>query len=103
MASSAAGGGGLGIIGSGRSSSSAEITQAREWKLDALADLLDDVEINDAVVHVGGMTALDAVVYKLASRGFEPIPVVDDTSEKETVKDLVIYYRLQMSGSPPEM
>jgi len=41
---------------------------------------LDDVEINDAVVHVGGMTALDAVVYKLASRGFEPIPVVDDTS-----------------------
>lgn len=77
MASSAAaGGGGLGIIGSGRSSSSAETTQAREWKLDALADLLDDVEVNHAVVHVGGMTALDAVVYKLASRGFEPIPLV---------------------------
>ena len=72
----AAAGGGLGIIGSGRSSSSAETTQAREWKLDALADLLDDVEANHAVVHVGGMTALDAVVYKLASRGFEPIPLV---------------------------
>ena len=24
-------------------------------------------------------------------------------SEKEMVKDLVIYYRLQMSGTPPEM
>ena len=68
--------GGLGIIGSGRSTSSAETSQAREWKLDALADLLDDVEISHAVVHVGGMTALDAVVYKLASRGFEPISLV---------------------------
>jgi len=76
MASAAVAGGGLGIIGSGRSSSSAETTQAREWKLDALADLLDDVEIHHAVVHVGGITALDAVVYKLASRGFEPIPLV---------------------------
>lgn len=69
-------GGGLGIIGSGRSASNAETTQAREWKLDALADLLDDIEITHAVVHVGGMTALDAVVYKLASRGFESIPLV---------------------------
>lgn len=76
---SAQDGGGLGIIGSGRStmrSSYQGITQAREWKLDALADLLDDVEISHAVVFVGGMTALDAVVYKLASRGFEPIPLV---------------------------
>ncbi|KAJ7638756.1 hypothetical protein FB45DRAFT_903730 [Roridomyces roridus] len=31
-------GGGLGIIGSGRGASSAESAQAREWKLDALAD-----------------------------------------------------------------
>jgi translation initiation factor 4A len=69
--------GGLGIIGSGRSTSSIETTQAREWKLDALADLLDDMEISHAVVHVGGMTALDAVVYKLASRGFEPISLVN--------------------------
>jgi translation initiation factor 4A len=68
-------GGGLGIIGSGRSSS-AETTQAREWKLDALADILDDVEISHAVVHVGGMTTIDSVVYKLASRGFEPISLV---------------------------
>jgi len=72
-------GGGLGIIGSGRNTSSAETAQAREWKLDALADVLDDVEISHAVVHVGGMTALDSVVYKLASRGFEPISLVRPT------------------------
>ena len=68
--------GGLGIIGSGRSATSAETAQAREWKLDALADIFDDVEIGQAIVHVGGMTSLDSVVYKLASRGFEAIPLV---------------------------
>lgn len=67
---------GLGIIGSGRGASSAETTQAREWKLDALADLFDDVEVTQAIVHVGGMTALDSVVYKLASRGLEAVPLV---------------------------
>lgn len=69
-------GGGLGIIGSGRGSTSAESVQAREWKLDALADLFDDVEVPQAIVHVGGMTALDSVVYKLASRGLEAVPLV---------------------------
>ena len=69
-------GGGLGIIGSGRSASSAESTQAREWKLDALADLFDDVEVTQAIVHVGGVTSLDSVVYKLASRGLEAVPLV---------------------------
>lgn len=70
-------GGGLGIIGSGRgATSSAETAQAREWKLEALADLLDDVDVPQIIVHVGGMTALDAVVYKLASRGLEAIPLV---------------------------
>jgi len=71
-------GGGLGIIGSGRSvsASNAESTQAREWKLDALADLFDDIEVSQAIVHVGGLTALDSVVYKLASRGLEAVPLV---------------------------
>lgn len=67
---------GLGIIGSGRGASSAETAQAREWKLDALADVFSDIEVPQAIVHVGGMTALDAVVYKLASRGLEAIPLV---------------------------
>ncbi|KAF8138549.1 hypothetical protein EV363DRAFT_1580323 [Boletus edulis] len=35
-------GSGHGIIGSGRGASSVETTQAREWKLDALADIFDD-------------------------------------------------------------
>ncbi|KAJ6509877.1 hypothetical protein C8R47DRAFT_1095696 [Mycena vitilis] len=74
----AAPGGGLGIIGSGRGASSAESAQAREWKLDALADLFDDVDVAQAIVHVGGMTALDSVVYKLASRGLEAVPLHGD-------------------------
>lgn len=69
---------GLGIIGSGRGASSAETAQAREWKLDALADLFDDLDITQAIVHVGGMTALDAVQYKLASRGHDAVPLVGD-------------------------
>jgi len=74
---SAAPGGGLGIIGSGRgSTATAETVQAREWKLDALADLLDDVELTHAIIHVGGMSAMESVMYKLASRGFEVIPLV---------------------------
>ncbi|KAG8952497.1 hypothetical protein FRC04_004557 [Tulasnella sp. 424] len=78
---SAAPGAGLGIIGSGRGNNSltaAETAQAREWKLDALADLFDDVDVGQAIVHVGGMAALDAVVYKLASRGLDAIPLHGD-------------------------
>lgn len=69
-------GDGLGIIGSGRGLSNAETQQAREWKLDALSDLFEDIEIQQAIVHVGGMSSLDSVVYKLASRGLEAIPLV---------------------------
>ncbi|KAI0316701.1 hypothetical protein OF83DRAFT_1059902 [Amylostereum chailletii] len=75
---SAPSGQGLGIIGSGRGASSAETVQAREWKLDALSDLFDDVEVPQAIVHVGGMTALDSVSYKLASHGLEAIPLNGD-------------------------
>ncbi|KZT72645.1 P-loop containing nucleoside triphosphate hydrolase protein [Daedalea quercina L-15889] len=70
--------GGLGIIGSGRGATSAETAQAREWKLDALTDLFDDLDIPQAIIHVGGMNALDAVVYKLASRGLEAVPLHGD-------------------------
>ncbi|EIN10689.1 P-loop containing nucleoside triphosphate hydrolase protein [Punctularia strigosozonata HHB-11173 SS5] len=70
--------GGLGIIGSGRGTSSAETAQAREWKLEALADLFDDIDVHHAIIHVGGMTSLDTVVYKLASKGLEAIPLHGD-------------------------
>ena len=81
----AAPGGGLGIIGSGRGASNAESAQAREWKLDALADLFDDVEIAQAIVHVGGMTSLDSVVYKLASRGLEAVPLVSSQTTPSSI------------------
>lgn len=82
-------GGGLGIIGSGRGAgATAESAQAREWKLDALADLFDDVEVTQAIVHVGGMTALDAVVYKLASHGLEAIPLHGDMSQASKLSAL---------------
>lgn len=80
---------GLGIIGSGRGATSAESTQAREWKLDALADLFDDVEVPQAIVHVGGMTSLDAVVYKLASRGLEAVPLVSIDSSGSHIRVLI--------------
>jgi len=71
--------GGHGIIGSGRgTSNNAETAQAREWKLDALADLFEDLEVPQVIVHVGGLTALDNVVYKLANRGLDAIPLHGD-------------------------
>ncbi|KAF8639446.1 hypothetical protein AX16_010301 [Volvariella volvacea WC 439] len=73
-----AAGGGLGIIGSGRGASNPESVQAREWKLDALVDLFDEVEISQAIVHVGGVNSVDAVSYKLKSRGYDPIPIHGD-------------------------
>lgn len=70
-------GGGHGIIGSGRgAASSAEANQAREWKLDALVDLVEELESAQIIIHVGGLAALDAVVFKLASKGIEAIPLV---------------------------
>ena len=69
--------GGTGIIGSGRGiASSAETAQAREWKLDALADLFDDIDVPHAIIHVGGLTSLESVVFKLAGRGLEVIGLV---------------------------
>ncbi|KAI0348949.1 hypothetical protein OH77DRAFT_1526032 [Trametes cingulata] len=68
---------GLGIMGSGRGASNAETAQAREWKPDALADFFYELDIPQAIIHVGGMSALDAVVYKLSSRGLDAVPLDD--------------------------
>ncbi|KAF9507358.1 hypothetical protein BS47DRAFT_318222 [Hydnum rufescens UP504] len=70
--------GGAGIIGSGRGATSAETAQAREWKLDALTDLFDDIEVAQAIVHVGGLNSLESVVFKLVSRGLEAVPLHGD-------------------------
>ncbi|KAG8876194.1 hypothetical protein FRB97_004342, partial [Tulasnella sp. 331] len=91
----------LGIIGSGRSNgstlSSAETNQAREWKLDALSDLFEDLDVGQVIVHVGGMSALDAVVYKLASRGLETVPFHGDMSSPSRASALI---KFRGNGAP---
>jgi hypothetical protein len=44
--------------------------------LDALADLLEDVDVAQAIVHVGGLVALENVMFKLAGKGIEAVPLV---------------------------
>jgi hypothetical protein len=84
-------GGGTGVIGSGRGiASSAETVQAREWKLDALADLFDDIDVSHSIIHVGGLTSLDAVTYKLASRGLEVIPLVCGVNDSFYSRSLIL-------------
>jgi len=55
------GGGGLG----------GEANQAKEWKLEALADLFDDEAVLPGIVFVGSESGMEAVTYKLASRGLD--------------------------------
>lgn len=72
---------GLGIIGSGRQlNNSVETEQAKEWKLEALMDLFMDLDIGHGIVHVNSLATLDSVVYKLASRGLDTIPLVSAES-----------------------
>ncbi|OJT10499.1 ATP-dependent RNA helicase FAL1 [Trametes pubescens] len=92
---------GLGIIGSGRGASNAETAQAREWKLDALADLFDDLDIPQAIIHVGGMAALDAVVYKLSSRGLEAVPLHGDMNAGVKLAALNKFRPAPGIGRPP--
>ncbi|KAF8332816.1 uncharacterized protein EI90DRAFT_3122561 [Cantharellus anzutake] len=67
-----------GVIGSGRGVSNAETVQAKEWKLDALADLFDDIDPPYAIVHVGSGASLDSVMYKLGSRGLDTVAFHND-------------------------
>jgi len=53
----------------------AETEQAKEWKLEAMADLFQDLDVGQGIIHVNGLSTLDSVVYKLASRGLEAIPL----------------------------
>ena len=83
-------GGGHGIIGSGRgAASSTETNQAREWKLDALVDLVEELESTQIIIHVGGLTALDAVVFKLANKGIDAIPLVSTHFLTSTIERLI--------------
>lgn len=74
---------GPGTIGSGRdraaqqsSNANPEANQAKEWKLEALADLLSEYPLWQAIIHVGSPATLDTVVAKLQSRAMEAISLV---------------------------
>jgi translation initiation factor 4A len=59
------------MIGSGRGLLNAETQQARKWKLDALSDLFEDIEILQAIIHIRQNEFSGFCVYKLASCGLE--------------------------------
>jgi translation initiation factor 4A len=69
---------GPGTIGSGRAAGgqNTEVNQAKEFKLEALADLLLEYPMWQAIIHVGTQGTLDAVVSKLNSRQMENISLV---------------------------
>lgn len=49
-----------------------------EMKLEVIADLLEDMEFHQAVIYTGSPGALEAVTYKLASRGIEALALHRD-------------------------
>ncbi|TFY81853.1 hypothetical protein EWM64_g2156 [Hericium alpestre] len=86
-----------GLIGSGRGSRNPEMVQAREQKLKALGDLFNDVNVPQAIVHVGSMAALHAVVYKLASQGLKAVPLHGDMNASAKLAALD-KFRIQNTG-----
>lgn len=82
------GGGGPGTIGSGRAAPAppsgpqamTEASQAKEWKLEALASMLADYPLWQAIVHVGSHVTMEAVTSKLQSRQMEAAGLVSRTS-----------------------
>lgn len=51
---------------------------AREWKLEALADLCEDHAFEHAVVFASSLDAIDAITYKLGSRALEAFALHPD-------------------------
>lgn len=69
---------GPGTIGSGRAAGAqnTEANHAKEFKLEALADLLLQYPLWQAIIQVGTQNTLDAVVQKLNSRQMENVSLV---------------------------
>ncbi|BGP16494.1 hypothetical protein JCM10213_001169 [Rhodosporidiobolus nylandii] len=64
-------------IGAGRR----EAGPAREWKLEALADLVEDSAVDRAVVFTASMEAVEAVSYKLGMRAIEALALHQDIGQ----------------------
>lgn len=65
-----------GAKGTGRAEGRRAAEERREWKLEALADFLEDYEFSQAVVFCGSVEAVEAVSYKIASRSIESLALV---------------------------
>ncbi|KAJ9106752.1 hypothetical protein QFC19_003064 [Naganishia cerealis] len=77
----AAAGSGPGTIGSGRATQrqpDSEANKAKEYKLEALADLLQEYPLWQAIIHVGSQSTMEAVLSKLASRQLEGVALTQD-------------------------
>ncbi|KAK0568487.1 hypothetical protein OC861_001892 [Tilletia horrida] len=55
-------------------------SHGREMKLDLIGDLLEDMEFGHAVIYCGNPATMEAVTYKLASKGVEAMALHRDMS-----------------------
>ncbi|GHJ86876.1 hypothetical protein NliqN6_3278 [Naganishia liquefaciens] len=72
---------GPGTIGSGRSAQrqpDSETNKSKEYKLEALVDLLQEYPLWQAIIHVGSQSTMEAVLSKLSSRQMEGIALTQD-------------------------
>lgn len=65
-------------LGAGLGSTGLAPSSSTEMKLDVITDLLEDVEFNHAIIYTGSLAALEAVTYKLASKGIEVLALRRD-------------------------
>ncbi|PWN30902.1 hypothetical protein BDZ90DRAFT_229892 [Jaminaea rosea] len=72
-----------------------------EMKLDVIADLLEDMEFQQCVLYVGSPGALEAVTYKLATRGIEALALHRDMAQA-TRQQILANFRSPMSSFGPQ-
>ncbi|GAA6001480.1 hypothetical protein JCM10207_006688 [Rhodosporidiobolus poonsookiae] len=65
-------------VGAGRR----EAGPAREWKLEALADLIEDSNVDHAVVFASSVEGVEAVTYKLGTRAIEALALHQDIGQQ---------------------
>ncbi|ORY46304.1 hypothetical protein BCR35DRAFT_311026 [Leucosporidium creatinivorum] len=58
-----------------------EASNAREWKLEALADLCEDYAFDNAVIFCSSVDAVEAVSYKLGTRAIETLALHQDMGQ----------------------
>lgn len=78
-------------------SESSSSSSSGEMKLDVIADLLEDMEFNQVVVYVSSPGALEAVTYKLATRGIEALALHRDMAVA-TRQQIMANFRSPMSS-----